>query len=86
MKHLAAAVLCAALLWPAVVHAGAGEPLPRTLRVTAPLSYVSCSGPCCCGEVTVRKYGRYYGDASYCRWFRPLRDGQLVTTTVSLIQ
>ena len=62
------------------LHSG-GNP-PPTLTVTAPIQHVYCGGPCCCGDVTVRYQGRYYGDPSYCRWFRPLKNGQLVTTRV----
>ena len=87
MKRLVLFVILLAVvvsMLPAVAHAGAGEPLPRAMRVTAPLSGVSCMGPCCCGEVLVIWHGHYYGNPSYCKWFAPLRNGQNVTTNVTL--
>ena len=81
-RRLLVALTSLALLLPACV--GADDALPRKITVTAPVRYVNCAGPCCCGEVTVIYRGHYYGNPSYCRWFRPLTEGQNVTTTVTL--
>jgi hypothetical protein len=87
-RRLLVALASLALLLPACV--GADDALPRAITVTAPVKFVNCGAGCCCGEITVRYMGHYYGDPSYCRWWRPgrawptLREGQSVTTTVAL--
>lgn len=78
---LLAAVICAVLL---ALSAGAASAddgtLPYKVRTTGRLSEVSCAGPCCCGTVsTIIGHVRYEA-SGYCRWFRPLRNGQTVTT------
>jgi len=90
MKRLTTALALALLLSATSAAADNGGPLPATITVYAPVRYVTCGGPCCCGEVTVVYRGHYYGDPSYCRWWRPgrawptLREGQNVTATLRL--
>jgi len=81
-----------ALLCVAVTYAGGGGDLPQKITVTAPVRYVNCGGGVCCGEVTVKYYGHYYGNPFYCKWWRPgrvwptLTEGQRVTTTVWFVR
>jgi len=84
MKYLILIVLLVAILTPG--SAQAGNYPPTSLKVRAPLDGVYCSAGCCCGSVTVLYRGHYYGDPMYCKWFRPLKAGQLVTTTVYLMR
>ena len=91
MRHLRRAAVIAAIgLLALLPGAAAEQKLPRSITVTAPVKYVNCGGGCCCGEVTVLYLGHYYGDPSYCRWWRPgrswptLREGQNVTATLWL--
>lgn len=77
-------LMAAAVFWPAAAFAGDGEPLPEFITVYAPVTNVACLGPCCCGDVTVMYRYHWYGNPSYCRWFRPLRDGQQVRATLRL--
>lgn len=60
---------------------------PRRIAVDAPVHAVYCLGPCCCGSVEATYRGHYYdaGAKGYCRWFRPLRDGQVVRATLTLV-
>ena len=66
--------------------ASAGTKPPARIRVTAPVHSVYCWLGCCCGTVEASYAGHYYdtGAQLYCRWFRPLTDGQLVTATLTL--
>lgn len=50
------------------------------VTITGPAQNVACGLGCCCGYVQGVYRGETYGGA-YCRWFRPLRDGQTVTLT-----
>jgi len=86
---LLAAVICAVLL---ALSAGAadagtaGPALPRSIILTGPVQHVYCAGPCCCGQVEAVHRGHWYADMSYCRWFRPLREGTIVTTRAGLVR
>ena len=89
--YIVAALFVAFLLWQLFIrNADAGDPLPRSITTTAPVKYVNCGGGVCCGEVTVVYHGHYYGNPSYCKWWRPgrawptLREGQNVTATLRL--
>jgi len=77
---LLAAVICAVLLALSAGAASADGATPYKIRTTGRLSEVNCAGPCCCGTVsTIIGHVRYEA-SGYCRWFRPLRNGQTVTT------
>lgn len=67
---------------------GDGEDVPRVITVNAPVQRVYCSMGCCCGSVSVRYHGHWYdtGPRGFCRWFRPLRDGQIVRARVWLVR
>ena len=60
--------------------AAGGVPPRGSVTITARVDAVDCSGPCCCSYITARVGGITYG-ASYCRWFRPLRVGEVVSKT-----
>lgn len=58
---------------------------PASITVSVRLTDVYCSGPCCCGAVQATYHNHLYDrQLGYCRWFRPLRNGQVVTTTLWL--
>lgn len=94
-RHLKVACACCAaallllVLAVAAAHAapagGAAGPttLPRSLTGSGQVQSVYCAGPVCCGSLVVRYQGYRY-TAEYCRWFRPLRNGDSVSTTVYL--
>ena len=54
--------------------------LPFKIRTSGKLSEVSCAGPCCCGTVTATIGHVRYEAIGYCKWFRPLRNGDTVRT------
>lgn len=68
-----------------VAEAGSAGPndMPRMLVVTGKLQWVTCAGPCCCGTLATTYQGHWY-EGTYCKWFRPLRDGQTVHGRVYL--
>jgi hypothetical protein len=72
----------------AVQGAGAGSELPRSIVVDAPVQHVVCKAGCCCGSVSVRYQGHWYdtGWKGYCRWFRGLREGQIVRARLMLVR
>lgn len=70
------------LLWQVAIRTtAAAEWPPRSITVRAPLQNVVCANGLCCGSAEVRYRGDYYL-GQYCRWFRTLRDGQVVRLTV----
>lgn len=75
-------ILLALVAIPVTEAAPAAERVPPGTRVTitGPAQNVACGLGCCCGYVQGVYHGETYGGA-YCRWFRPLRDGQTVTLT-----
>jgi hypothetical protein len=83
MFLFAAAIYLLAVLLAEAAPAAGGNP-PLSIYVAAPLTGVNCAGPCCCGDLWAVYRGHRYGRASFCRWFRPLREGQIVTTTLTL--
>ena len=60
--------------------AGTGTPPLAKLTITGRASNVACIGPCC-GTVLFIKYQGVDYIGTYRRCFKPLRDGDTVTTT-----
>jgi len=71
---------CAAEAAPGQAPASDGD-LPYRVTTTG-----TRAGPCCCGQVEAVVRGHWYADMSYCRWFRPLREGTIVTTRAGLVR
>jgi len=71
-----------------LLSVGAGLGVPPTIRAAIELRNVYCAGPCCCGTGSAWYAGREYdtGVMGYCKWFRPLRDGQTVVATLRLVR
>lgn len=72
---------------PVVEGAPAGDDgyPPASITATVPVRGVVCKLGCCCGSVSLVYMGHWYDrPLGYCRWFRPLRNGDLVTTTLYL--
>lgn len=68
----------------AAVPAGGSQP-PASITAAVPVTSVYCSLGVCCGATQVIYRGHWYDrPRGYCRWFRPLTDGQIVTTTLWL--
>lgn len=76
------AALSLLLLSAAITEAGVIA--PKVIHSVGIVSDVNCIGPCCCGTVYKVYQGWYYERFSYCRWFKPLKDGDRVTTTMAL--
>lgn len=70
----------------AALPASAGSNPPRRITVYAPVHSVWCNLGVCCGAVDAMYAGHYYdaGPRGYCRWFRPLAEGQVVRATLTL--
>ncbi len=84
---IAAIALTLLALSTCAAEAGTSGPaLPRSIILTGPVEHVFCAGPCCCGQVEAVVRGHWYADMSYCRWFRPLREGTIVTTRAGLVR
>jgi hypothetical protein len=82
---LRVAVICFAVVALLIVLALVALPAdaadgPAVVTIRGPVQHVSCGLGCCCGLVQGTYQGRTYGGA-YCRWFRPLREGETVTKT-----
>lgn len=89
--YLKGALVCFVILivlCVAVLAVNAGNSVPTSIVARVQLQGVSCAGPCCCGWAATLYRGHWYdtGVMGYCRWFRPLRDGQWVTTTLRLVR
>lgn len=76
------AALSLLLLSAAITEAGVIA--PKVIHSVGIVSDVNCIGPCCCGTVYKVYQGWYYERFSYCRWFKPLKNGDRVTTTMAL--
>jgi hypothetical protein len=83
---IALAVLALALLLATRSAAAGGDP-PRYITVRAPVRGVVCAVGVCCGVVEATYRGHTYdaGPRGYCRWLRPLGEGQLVTARLRLV-
>lgn len=82
---LAAFALAALLiLCGLVLNANAASDYPpRSITVPVTLTNVVCKAGCCCGLAATVYRGHWYSTPrGYCKWFRPLRNGQTVTTTL----
>ena len=82
-RRLLAVLALASCLLTGPVASAAGDYPPRTIRATVQLSSVYCAAGCCCGQAATIYRGHWYSTPrGYCKWFRPLREGQVVTTTL----
>lgn len=79
-------ILAVLLLWALADVADASSGVPPTIHATVQLQSVYCAGPCCCGYAAIVYRGHYYDTGGYCKWFRPLANGQRVTTTLRLVR
>jgi len=82
--YLKGALVClvvVVLLALVVVAVNAGAYPPYTIKVRGAIEDVYCYGPCCCGTLATVYHGAWY-EGSYYKWFKTLRDGDIVTATV----
>lgn len=84
-RLLAAALMALLALALFVVASYAGSPPPRSITVTAPVKFVTCGGPVCCGQISTIYQGHWYSaPRGYCKWFVQLHEGQPVKATLTL--
>lgn len=80
-------ILLFGLVFPAAAEPAAGYAPPASIVAPVRLTNVYCTGPCCCGQAQLVYRGYWYDrPLGYCRWFRPLVEGQVVTTTLWLVK
>ena len=81
-----AALALVLLMGLGVGSASAGSNPPKRITVNAALHSVYCGLGVCCGAAEAFYQGHYYdtGARGYCRWFRPLAEGQVVRATLTL--
>lgn len=79
-------VVLLAFLFLFATSADAASGVPPTIKAAITLRNVNCAGPCCCGTGSAWYAGREYdtGIVGYCKWFKPLHDGQVVVATLRL--
>ncbi len=83
----------ALLIWLLSAGQGQAAPLgghmpPATIWQAVALTDVYCAGPCCCAHPWTYYQGHLYdsGVMGYCKWFRPLRNGDVVTLRLYLVR
>ena len=78
-------ILALVVVFAVVKHSEASSDVPPTLRAAVRVTGVYCSMGCCCGTAQTVYMGHWYDrPLGYCRWFRQLREGETVVTTLTL--